>query len=69
MSKEITSISVKWTMPDGATGTQTFNASSLGPTVARQRAAARTVIIHEQGGEVFATEFYKDGSHHTFKNI
>lgn len=69
MSKEITSIKVSWTMPDGKTGVQTFSAHTLGPTAARQRAASKSVVVHEQGGEVVATEYYKDGSHHAFKNI
>lgn len=68
MSKEVTSIVISWQNTDGSTGTASYNAASLGQTVARQRAASRTAIIHEAGGKYTATEFYKDGSRHEFEN-
>lgn len=68
MAKELTSVVLRWT-DDKGTGTSTYNAASLGPTVARQRASSRAAIIHENGGEYTATEYYKDGSHFEFKNL
>jgi hypothetical protein len=70
VSKELSSVVLTWKdaqMPE-AGGKVTFNASSLGPTVCRQRAASRAALIHENGGEYVATEHYADGSKHEFKN-
>lgn len=69
MSKTVTNIIIVWKQKDGVTGTATYSAGRLGPTAARQRAASRTALLHEQGLEYMATEYYEDGSKHEFKNF